>query len=375
MRDRTWRERDLRQAQGPVPATVGSVVQRTHFALGGARLGEGVLIGVGAMMITLAAHALAGGDAQHVEAWFVALLCGALCGITWRMEHRQSSHDVARALDDRLRHQGGLVTAYELEAQADNSPMGRLLVSRVLVRLRTREALRAMFPPLALPVAAPILGVACLALALEFAPREDEAVEISGLATGMAATLDAVERELLDAGAGDGLAHDVERELLAIARQARDVQRRADRGQADPKEVERALDELEGALHDVAPKVAQDARMRALVDDARNWLDAARMEVASAADGSGAEGGAGAGADEAGGSSAPPGAGSVTPAAPDGTMSTPPDSAVESMSPQARGDSGTVAGRTWPAEYDAIVAGWIESRRRASDPPFPKEEF
>ena len=357
-------------------------MRRTRFALSGARIGESVLIGVAAAMVTLAAIAARGGGVGRIDAWCVALVPGVLCAISWRHEHRKTPLDVARALDRKLRHQGGLLTAYELENRRESSPMARLLVARVLVRLRLREALHAMFPPLALPVAAPILGVSLLALALDLQRRPEQAVELVGLADGMTEVLDAVEANLLDEGRERRVDSETTRELLSLARKARDVRRRAEFGREDPAQAARALAEIDTELSEVTPRVAADPELRALLDDARNWVDAARMELdrdapANAASPGVDSGAAGAAAPDTAFTDAEPGGNasagesevtSVTERLEDGTMITPPGSGEASL-PMAETpeDSGTVVGRTWPAEYDGVVAGWIESRRRAPD--------
>jgi hypothetical protein len=75
-------------------------------------------------------------------AWPAALLCGALCAAAWWLEHPLERAATARALDQRLRHHGALLLAYELEEKraADGlNSMEALVRARVLERLRFAE--------------------------------------------------------------------------------------------------------------------------------------------------------------------------------------------------------------------------------------------
>jgi hypothetical protein len=388
-----WRERDLRGDEGR-PASVAGVVRHARRGLAAARAGEAVLFGAAALGFGLAAAAWTGAGLERADAWAAAAVCALCAGAAWWGEHRRSAADVARALDRRLRHQGALVTAFEVEDRGvPGSPgppgsLGRLLVVHVLERLRKREALHALRPGLALPVAAPLAGAAVLAgvlqaVAVEPPPRS-VAVVTRGLVGRLGDTLDA-------AFADESADLELVRALRAAVAEARDLaaELRAaeEAGIAPPPDAARRLEELDRTLADLAGEAggepASAADLRAELAEARSWLDALRGGLepapdaadlgastpADAADGiddATADGTEDPGVAERGGDGTM--AGSTSPAGGgEAPSSSSPDDGTSSggADPPAAGavETGTVAGTWWPAEHDAIVRRWLDRVR------------
>jgi hypothetical protein len=377
MQRTSWRERDLR-GDGPVPSSVGGVVHRTRLALFVARCGESALFGAAALLTTLAALTVGDVSLARIDTWIVALLSALACGLAWGLEHRRSAGDVAHELDRRLRHQGGLVTAYELEGERAETPMTRLLRGRVLARLRPGDALRAMLPPLPLPVAAPLVGAGLLALAIESrrAP-EGPVTDLGALAQGLVAVIDGLESDVQDAdAAGDeGVDTRTLRDVYDVVTRARGLQRRADQLATEPARAEHELEALDHDLASLSARLADEPALRDQLEDARNWVDAARMGLAAVTDSADAREGSGTGegtaVTEAGGDgtmSAASGEGTLSPLRPGADPPDPADAEGAGDDSETARDSGTVAGSFWPPEYDGIVSGWIELLRNAPPP-------
>lgn len=374
---RTWRESDLRGSHGPPPVSVTAVVRHVHLALAAARWGESVLFLVAGLCVTLAAAAVSGASLERWDVWAAALLGGACAGLSWGIEHFEKPLDVARALDSRLRHLGGLVTAYELENRGERTSMAGLVIDRTRARLRAREAVRALFPPLALPVAAPLLGAGLLALALESRkPDVPEQLDLAAWTRGMVAALGSSYDDALNADEDGSLDGATARDVIRVVNRLEDLERRAATLQERPDDALRELRTVDEALAELTPRLAGQPELAQRMEAARNWLDTARMGLAAAA-GAGPEGGPEGGA-----------GGTETAAAGEGTMAgstergegaagvvAPDAGGVEGGPPEtgavvpAAADAGTTAESWWPAEYDRIVASWIELRRRAPAEP------
>jgi len=396
-----WRERDLRGDEGPA-GSVTSVVRHARFGLAAARLGEAVLFGAAALCLTLAAAVWNGAGLSRADAWLLAVASAACAAGSWWLEHRRSSDEVARTLDRRLRHQGALVTAYELESR-DDAPRGelaRLLVAQVLTRLRKREAVHALRPGLALPVAAPLVGAALLAFALEARRVEPPPNRLASVAGGLVGSVEGalhgvmtdedVDLEFvrgLRAAVGD--ARDLEREIAA--------QEAAETGDAAAAaEQLTRLAEVDRKLVDLA-REARDPELRAEISEARTWLDALRdglereyggdaprdpiepgagdgppetpepaeapeapeaPESTGGGDGAGLAGGGGEPGDSA--TSTGPGAGGEL--APGAAV---PPGGVDGAGGDAREplELGAGAGAWWPERHDEVVRSWLERVR------------
>lgn len=376
-----WRERTQR---GPArPRSVAAVVGAVFASLRATLLVECALLFLAGVWIArgaaLLSHAGAGSG-------FALVLCGSLCALTWWLEHPLTRDTTARALDRRLRHHGALATAFELEqrhpsvlvdaprASPLDSPldsplnsMEQLVRARVLARLRFAEALQALFPPLLVPVGAPVAAGLFLLLVLDAQRAPAPAgVDLRALGEGLER---AVAASALEAGEKAGPAAAELRRLLGEVHALRlgladgatpsGAEDGRESGRSRLAELDQRLGELL-ARSEPSDPLAQPRR--AHLEEARAWLDALRTGLAN---------GTAAGsltADGAGGTISPPrGVPSGAPAAP-GPM--PP---VPALAPPAPDDPtsgqplGVQAGTFWPAEYDAVVERWIELSRAARD--------
>ncbi|MCZ6596060.1 MAG: hypothetical protein O7B99_00310 [Planctomycetota bacterium] len=378
MSTRNWRTSDLRGTEA-APSSVVAVVRHVRFGLTVARWGESALFVATGLCVTLSAAALSGVPLARVDAWIVAALGALACGGAWRLEHRVRADDVARRMDHRLRHQGGLVTAYELECRGENGPLARLLYGRVLHRLRRAEALRALLPPLGLPVAAPLLGAALLALAIEASRPEPEDQNLHAVATGLTAELDRMWSNAIEA---EGPTLDTARDLRELVVSARELERGL--GQEDPVRALAEIERIDRELAELAAKSPLAAELSASLSAARSWADAARMGLSESAKGTGDAEPPGdvPGADVAKAGVAKAdvdGTGASARLTPDGGEGTIAGSISQEPSAGAAegagadgdhpSEAGTTSGSWWPARYDDVVHRWIESRRRTLDPP------
>lgn len=371
---RTWRDADLRGGHGSPPTSITSVVRHAHLALAVARWGESFLFLAAGLCLTLAAAALSGAALDRPGAWVVAALGGLCAGAGWGIEHFQRPAAVARELDRRLRHQGGLLTAFELEREQVVTPMALLVVRRECARLRTREAVRVMFPPLALPVAAPLVGAALLALALSRSqPELPAALDLGQLTRGMLAAVGSAYEDGLNADGDGSLESGVGREVMDAVREIQRLEQLAGALQERPAEAREELERLDRRLAELTPRLARDPELAGRVDAARNWLDAALMGLEDAGSSAGQSPGSGpdltaGSADGTMASSAGGGAGGADPSGPD-VPAGGEDAAQSRPELPFAGEAGTTAESWWPPEYDGIVAGWIELRRLDSQPP------
>ena len=349
----SWREADLRGTPETPPASVGGVVRHARRGLLAARWGESVLLGVTGAFLTLASAVVSGAERSEAETIGVALLAGFLAAAAWRIEHRVHPDGVARRLDKRLRYQGALSTAYELEERGGAlSGLEELVRRRVLDRLRPHEARRALLPPLLVPIGALVAAGGILVLALE-SVRPDPAVsvDVARLARGVVDTLGPLGPDALEAGESGALETATVEELLDVWNRVRDLERRLvlgdERGtHAEAQAVERELAEL-------ARRLEQAPELRERLEAARTFLDAARMGLAPSApptpDRARDSAGSGEGLGTAGTAA---GTAAMTGSDPEGTMtgSLPPDASP--ANPQAAvGSRDELAGlqRSWPA--------------------------
>lgn len=371
----SWREKDLRGHPEKRPASVSFVVHRTVRALSMARLGESVLLGLAAAFVLLASALRVGVDRADAQGIFVAGFGGLLAASAWWLEHRTDARRVARTLDRRLRYQGGLVTAYGIERSsgtgAPERAMERLVCEAVLARLRPAEAVRAMFPPLLLPIAAPVLAAGFLLTTVEQArPGAARSVDVGRLTSAMVEAVGALGVDTLEARQSGRLTPGDAEDLLGLWNRLKDLDRRLAAGQ-DPSSAELSgVDEvcrsIEEDLSRLVRRTGGAPELRERLGTARNYLEAVRS-------GLGEIQGGGALAE---GPRAPNGSPSSTGEGSKGTMSgsslltedsanasTP--FATASAVPGEFGVEVAGPGLFWPAAYDLLVARWVEARRSA----------
>ena len=366
---RNWRTGDLRGDPGS-PSSVVRVVQRAWFGLAVARGGESVLLAAAALCLILGAATLSGDSLSGPQVWLAALTGATLCGASWWLEHRRAPEDIARRIDDQLRHQGALFTAYELELQGDRRPLSRLLAERVLVRLRLRDARRAVHPTLVVPVVVPLVSVVILAVCLERTRTPEPPNPLIITADGLVQGLGGLRSEAVSSGPELG------REAAALAAEGQRLARVLEG--PDSPERRRALEDaaaLDERLAELALKARDEPKLRAAVAESRTWLDALRQALerdqAPPAGGpdagdpgaSGGEPQGGPGGDSGG---EPTGAGpdGVTPGSGDGKMPSSSNPGEDAADPPSAvpgaAEVGAAGGDWWPAEYDEVVRRWLQ---------------
>ena len=319
----------------------------------------------------LAASAPESGIDAGAAGWIVATTAALLAAASWWLEHLPRAAAIARRIDDELRFDGALVTAFEAERRPHSGELARALSRRVAARLPLRTALRAALPPSLAVAAFPLAAVAVLALAHQSADdsRRTPGATVRALAFGAVGELAA---EL--AARAEQLTPEQFEKALALAAEA---QRAA--AQPESAHAEEVLDEAAEWLAELARELPADPELRERRERAEAATDAARHDVEPshvepleagddeevadrgrlAADGSAA---AGAGAET----------GELASGDASGTMF-PPDSPADALGgpPPAAGDTpapgaGLVGGRWWPASDDALVRRWVEARRAAA---------
>jgi hypothetical protein len=340
---------------------VGSVVRAARAGLQAARALECVLVFAAGGFLALGAARLSGAPAG---AWDVALLCGALAAASWWLEHPSAPVATARELDAALRHDGALALAFELEesrAPDGFTPMEELVRARVLARLSVRSALRAVFPPPFLPLAAPAVAGLFLLFALDRRGAPEEG-DLGAMGAALERALPAgIEPEGAKRESGAAV------ELRREARELRALLGTHERLPPASGEKARAAFEARIRLERLDQLVARElqgaapaSELRERLDEARAWIDALRAALPEAA-------AASSDPDLAAGS-AGTAAGNLTSPTPDGTIS--PPMAPAALPPNAPETTpsitlGLQAGSFWTAEYDAVVERWVELSRAA----------
>ncbi len=377
-----WREHDL----GPIerrPFSVRAVVHGTSRALRAACGAECALLFVAAFLLVRAAAVLSGVEGAGPAGWAPGALAGALAALAWWWGHPVNAALLARELDRRLRHQGALVTAFELEDERRPlAPIEELVRERVLGRLRADEAVRSVFPSLVLPLGAPVLAALLLALAVERTrelPRLAAAVR-ERLTGGLEGVLSSAIGEVRDASEQGELQAAVARELLELLHRGGELAHDLESSESSGKGAE--LAGLESELADRGASLPPGSALSARIEEVRVWLDALAVELEPAAAAGGTSGGmpGGAGPDTA---SSGTGTAAARPEAPadgsgpagvvhalqddlqrGGTHERVDGGPAESPPAHARGSPGA---RWWPREYDALVQRWVELRRAELD--------
>lgn len=357
-------------AEGTSRELVRSRVAFATRGLAGVRIFEALLVALAAYGVALTATLVSGGSLSGPAAWELAGVCALLAGATWAIEHKRAPAAVARALDDRLEEDGALFTAWELEADAQASPLGTLLARSVAARHTPRSLLRAILPATAPVLALPFLAATGLFLALEdarFEPREEDVTALTSRLEAELSDLQAADRGAVPEGAED-LSRE---ELNELAQLARDAARIEGGLRREGLEAADELDELQQRLVEAEARAPVGSKLREQLQRASTTLDSALMALSPEGPEQprGAEETSGEAPPEA--SSAAPGGATpgseVAHGGADGTMggfqtpSIPAEEVVASGhdAPQA----GVLSGPAWPAAYDGIVARWVEARR------------
>ncbi|MFT5291195.1 MAG: hypothetical protein ACI8QS_002591 [Planctomycetota bacterium] len=376
----TWRDADLAQKGGSRPRSVRGVVTAATRTLTALRLVEGILLGIAFGCMTLAAALLSGLATARTDAIVLALAVGLIGGLTWVIEKRRGEPEVVRALDKRMRHGGALLTAWELEGDGVEQPLGKLLISNVLDRLRLKEARFALRPSLAPPVLLPLAGAVVLGLVLD---SRGPLVEVQFLPLdGLDGQLGSLGDSAFDSRSDGKIDSKSMSEVLVVRSEAQDLYTEIRLGDppADAEERLRSLDELIGEL---APGVSGDPELARDLEQMRARLDALRGALGDTegtggleSEGeSGAEAGAEPGVgDSSDGGSSESGPGALAGDDPDGTMSRHNDSPLGAGAPNAGdGDDPRVgserasAARVWWDRIDdPVVADWVETLRKNS---------
>ena len=388
----SWRERDRRRIEAR-PPSITHVVRRTLDALEWARRGESFLLGVSAAFFVGAAALLSGVERSDRSLFAVSGLAFLATSCAWRMEHRHQEKATARALDKRLRHQGALFTAYELEQrESELGALEGLVRGHVLDRLRSREAVRALLPSLLLPVAAPVFAAGTLLLTLEGNRRgEQKNADLGRLSEAMVRSVGGLGEEALEAREKGLMDPRDAEELLGSWNRMRELERSLDRGlEPGSEEARNALstvDELGDGLSRLSSALAGSPELPDLkdrVDGARNYLEALRSVLTESA---GFEGPPDPPTEGPG--SAPSvtlstnSSSKATPGDSRGTMSGSPSSSPgpeEGGAPPTQGPALDPVGENesslaeeeflgasslWPAAYDELISLWVDAQRRA----------
>jgi hypothetical protein len=349
--------------------SLGSLVRTASRARSAFQLVVALLLGIGGACVMQGALVLSGGEPRSAGAWIVASLAGFLCALAWRLENPVSEAATARALDRGLHQQGGLLAAWEAHGASSRSTLAQLAEARCLSRIELPAAIRAGMPSIVLPVAAPLVGAAVLALSLEAreASRAAPRLELLDTIAGLARSSQALATELgsdvdpEDAEPAELEALSLAEDLATRARALEEASGRPERGADAHSDTAGELEACERGLFRLSELVGDRPDLRERVAEAQNALDSGRRALDP--------GGAGAGA--AGG----PDARDVTGGPVAGTMPGPADRTRPSPRPSAEHERGAFTGTYWPAEYDGIVSEWVErARRRASEPNAPPPE-
>ncbi len=342
-----------------VPA-IAEIVSFVHRQLVVARTAESVLVGLGGMGSVLAAALWSGWNFTSAGIWIVASACGVLFAVTFSRSNRTSTSDTARDLDAGLDAGGALLTAFESSAGAHPSSVAALLEARVAAGTSQKAALRSILPFSVLPLVAPFVGAALLALARDThsepsdSTLADLTTEISNRlfrSEGLAhASIEASQEE--DSGVVDP---DLPVRLRELARSASTLLESPDG--TPTADLLDGITRIEGELQDIRSVLPPTSSVDRSLREASTLLDAARMRIArgnrsdSSAAIASARGGAASSDDAGGPAELPP----ITLST--GDLEGP----TAKTSEFAATDSGW-----WLPEFDSIVTDWIDRSSRAS---------
>ena len=346
-------------------ASIPGLVRHAHHGARWARLAEAVLIGVAAAALTLAASSLSEANLSQLAPFVLALGVGLLVTATWLIGTHKTLGQTAQALDRRLNQAGALFTVFEAQHSRHDTEMIRLLAARVASRVSVREALRVARPLDPIPLAAPFVAAAILALTLDaIAPLPDAAKlnEFADAIAGEIANARQLSLETLEAGQSAELgeqAAELPGELTELLRKVSELKSEWGQTTTDSdgalQEINQLRAKIDQTFQALPPSSALSGSIRAL----STQLDAAALRVGDAA-------GANSSASDAEAkqqSLALGGAGgritSTTEA--DGVSTADPVASLGGM------ERGAAVAIRWRPEYDEIVARWVESNRTVDE--------
>ena len=240
--------------------------------------------------------------------------------------------------------------------------------ARVLARLRLDEAVRALFPPLFVPVAAPVAAALLLFFVREAQPvGEPVAVDYSALASGLERALSMSTLTTESAGlAGEdedgGLSSAQAQEIFSALHARSTLPFQAEDWRRDPAGLAAKVTALDAELSELLARVERESELAEHIEAARPWLDALRAGLAAEAATAGGPGSAG----QAG--SGGTNQGTIGGSSPARASSAPAPNPSIASEPGPAPGLGTQAGTWWPAEYDGLVARWVELSRAERSP-------
>jgi hypothetical protein len=329
------------------PASVGELVAAAHARTRRARALEAASLALAAALASASAIELSGGGALTVAGASLEALCAALCGATWWYDHRRSAREIAERADVRLEERGALLAAFEREGGSDALP--RLLASRVLATLPHDAAARAAHRASVAFAAAPLAAVA-----LFFAAHGTGSALPRDVAALVAGASRAVAR-----GAAVVRPNESGSSLAVFARQLDAELSRSARPDEFREVLQQARDALVAKLESSAGTESRGPELPAALDAVEAALARLSGTPGDPARGHGAgSAGSGAGSKLQNGPEQRTLSGSTPQAEPSETSRSIPLPPVRAPAIEV----GTVAGRWWSAEYDAVVEAWAGER-------------
>lgn len=326
-------------------------VRSAFHALTVARGVECALIGAGTLLGTLAVMVWERNPLDSLDAWCVAVACGALAGGTWWSEHSPKPSGVARRLDRKLSMDGMLFTAWESER--DEGAMGGLLSDRVVARVPKRRALEAVLPASAPLLVLPFLGAGMLAFALDVRVSEEDPTErLRELTRG-------ARGHIAQAGHEGELSPELAAEMEALAAASDALLEGLETSPSSSTAA--ALEELLVEVERLREEVPAGEEASRALDQAEELFEAARLalgEEGLAMDGEGT--GQGSSAEE-GGQGGRGGAQGGTISGLDPRAETAPDGLTQETWEGPEGALGP--GTHWPEEHRGVVRRWVEEVR------------
>ena len=326
-------------------------VRSAFHALTVARGVECVLIGGGTLLGTLAVLVWERNSLGSLDAWCVAIACGALAGATWWFEHSPRPSGVARRLDRKLSMDGMLFTAWESERE--EGALGGLLSDRVVARVPKRRALEAVLPASAPLLVLPFLGAGMLAFVLDVRVSEEDPTErLRELTRG-------ARGHIAQAGDESELSPELAAELEALAAASDELLEGLETSPSSSTAA--SLEELLTEVERLREEVPAGAEASRALDQAEELFEAAKLALGEgglAMDGEGT--GQGSSAEE-GGQGGRGGAQGGTIPGLDPRAETAPDGMTQETWEGPEGALGP--GTHWPEEHRGVVRRWVEEVR------------
>ena len=322
-------------------------------------------MGVAFVGLTLAASVLSGAEMAQVPTLSLAFGTGLLVAIAWLFGTRSSLKQTASLLDRRLQQDGALLTAFEVQSAECDDLMTRLLVARVAAQVSPRKVLRLARPLDPLPLAAPFVAAALLALSLDaVAPQPDE-TRLHDFALSLAgeiANARQLSLETLEAGRSAELgerAEELPGQLTSLIARVGELTAEWEHAKPQPADALEAIEQLRAEVEQSFRSLPPTTAFSTSVRELSNLLDAAAMRVSDVV-----------GADSDGGG-APAGGHSLALGGSNGRIASLTE--ADGVSSAARStaamesERGTAVAIHWRPEYDQIVARWVESRRSVDE--------